>query len=232
MAIQEAERKLAELPGRLERLRKSGLKKQSRTDPDARFLRSRRGFELGYTGEIAMSEDHLIVAQRVGQQPTDNASLTPMVEKVKLECGSPPGQVLVDSGYFSLQNLQWLEQQNIDAYLPDSNMAREMNLGKKCRGRARKAVHRRMRQKLRSPQGRQAYAQRKAIVELGFGVLKEQRGMRQFRTRGKEKVAIEFTLATLAYNLTRMYSATPRNATATSISLCRVFLCLALTQTL
>ena len=75
-----------------------------------------------------------------------------------------------------------------------------------------------MRQKLRSPQGRQAYAQRKAIVELGFGVLKEQRGMRQFRTRGKEKVAIEFTLAILAYNLTRMYSATPRNATATSIS--------------
>ena len=179
-----------------------------------------------------MSEDHLIVAQRVGQQPTDNASLAPMVEKVKLECGSPPGQLLADSGYFSLENLQWLEQEKIDAYLPDSNMAREMNLGKKCRGRARRPVHRRMRQKLRSPQGRQAYAQRKAIVELGFGVLKEQRGMRQFRTRGKEKVAIEFTLANLAYNLTRMYSAIAQDETATSVSLCPVFLCLALTQTL
>lgn len=230
VAIQEAERKLAELPGRLQRLRKSGLKKQSRTDPDARFLRSRRGFELGYTGEIAMSEDHLIVAQRVSQQPTDNASLTPMVEKIKVECGSPPGQLLVDSGYFSLQNLQWLEQQNIDAYLPDSNMAREMNLGKKCRGRARRPVHRRMRRKLRSTQGRQAYAQRKAIVELGFGVLKEQRGMRQFRTRGKDKVAIEFTLAILAYNLTRMYAATLQNPTATTFALCRVFLCLALSK--
>src|ERR1700735_3368311 len=83
-------------------------------------------------------------------------------------------------GYSSLENLEWLEQRKLDAYLPDSNMAREMNLGKKCRGPARRAVHRRMRQKLRSPQGRQAYAQRKAIVELGFGVLKEQRGMRQF----------------------------------------------------
>jgi Transposase DDE domain len=101
--------------------------------------------------------------------------------------GSPPGQVLADSGYFSLENLEWLEQKEIDAYLPYSNMAPEMNLGKKCRGRARRAVHRRMRQKLRSPQGRQGYAQHKAIVELGFGVLKEQRGMRQFRTRGKEK---------------------------------------------
>jgi transposase len=205
VAIEDAERKLAELPQRLERLRKSGLKKLSRTDPDARFLRCRRGFELGYTGEIAMSEDHLIVAQRVTQQATDNASLSPMVERVKLECGSPPKEVLADSGYFSVKNLEWLEQQKINACLPDSNMARALNLGKRCKGRARAATHRRMRQKLRSPSGRQAYAQRKTMVEPGFGVLKEQRGLRQFRTRGEEKVANEFTLANTAYNLTRMY---------------------------
>jgi transposase len=205
VAIEDAERKLAELPQRLERLRKSGLKKLSRTDPDARFLRCRRGFELGYTAEIAMSEDHLIVAQRVTQQPTDNASLVPMVEQVKLECGSPPEEVLADSGYFSVKNLEWLEQQKINACLPDSNMARALNLGKRCKGRARAATHRRMRQKLRSSSGRQAYAQRKTMVEPGFGVLKEQRGLRQFRTRGEEKVANEFTLANTAYNLTRMY---------------------------
>jgi transposase len=206
VAIEDAERKLAELPQRLERLRKSGLKKLSRTDPDARFLRCRRGFELGYTGEIAMSQDHLIVAQRVTQQPTDNASLSPMVDQVKLECGSPPEEVLADSGYFSIKNLEWLEEQKINACLPDSNMARSLNLGKRCKGRARAAAHRRMRQKLRSSSGRQAYAQRKTLVEPGFGVLKEQRGMRQFRTRGKEKVANEFTLANIAYNLTRMHS--------------------------
>ena len=206
VAIEDAERKLAELPQRLERLRKSGQAKLSRTDADARFLRCRRGFELGYTGEIAMSEDHLIVAQRVTQESTDNESLSPMVEQIKLECGSPPEEVLADSGYFSIKNLEWLEQQEINACLPDSNMARSLNLGKRCKGRARAAAHRRMRQKLRSSSGRQAYAQRKTLVEPGFGVLKEQRGMRQFRTRGKEKVANEFTLANIAYNLTRMYS--------------------------
>jgi transposase len=206
VAIENAERKLAELPQRLERLRKSGKEKLSRTDADARFLRCRRGFELGYTGEIAMSEDHLIVAQRVTQESTDNASLSPMVEQVKLECGSPPEEVLADSGYFSIKNLQWLEQQKISACLPDSNMARSLNLGKRCKGRARAAAHKRMRQKLRTSSGRQTYAQRKTLVEPGFGVFKEQRGMRQFRTRGKEKVANEFTLASMAYNLTRMYS--------------------------
>jgi transposase len=206
VAIENAERKLAELPQRLERLRKSDKEKLSRTDADARFLRSRRGFQLGYTGEIAMSEDHLIVAQRVTQEPTDNASLSPMVEQIKLACGSPPEEVLVDSGYFSIKNLEWLEEQKIKACLPDSNMARSLNLGKRCKGRARAAAHRRMRQKLRSSSGRQAYAQRKTLVEPGFGVLKEQRGMRQFRTRGKEKVANEFALASIAYNLTRMHS--------------------------
>jgi transposase len=205
VAIEDAGRKLAALPQRLERLHKSGLKKLPRTDEDARFLRCRRGFELGYTGEIAMSEDHLIVAQRVTQAPTDNASLVPMVEQVKLECGSPPEEVLADSGYFSLSNLEWLEEQKINACLPDSNMARSLNLGKRCKGRARAAAHKRMRQKLRSESGRQAYAQRKTLVEPGFGVLKEQRGLRQFRTRGKQKVANEFTLSTIAYNLTRMY---------------------------
>jgi transposase len=205
VAIEDAERKLADLPQRLERLHKSGLKKLSRTDPDARFLRCRRGFELGYTGEIAMSEDHLIVAQRVTQESTDNASLSPMVEQVKQQCGSPPEEVLADSGYFSVKNLEWLEQQKINACLPDSNMARSLNVGKRCKGRARAAAHKRMRQKLRSSSGREAYAKRKTLVEPGFGVLKEQRGLRQFRTRGKEKVANEFTLANTAYNLTRMY---------------------------
>jgi transposase len=205
VAIEDAERKLAELPQRLERLRKSGKEKLSRTDADARFLRCRRGFQLGYTGEIAMSEDHLIVAQRLTQESTDNASLSPMVEQIKLQCSSPPEEVLADSGYFSIKNLEWLEEQKINACLPDSNMARSLNLGKRCKGRARAAAHRRMRQKLRSSSGRQAYAQRKTLVEPGFGVLKEQRGMRQFRTRGKEKVANEFTLANIAYNLSRMH---------------------------
>src|ERR1700677_571925 len=206
VAIEQAERKLAELPQRLKRLHKSGLKKLSRTDQDARFLRSRDGFVLGYTGEIAMSEDHLIVAQRVTQQPTDNTSLTPMVEQITTRCGSPPASVLVDSGYFSLQNLNYLEQQNIDAYLPDSNMARALNLGKRCKGRARAPVHRRMRRKLRSRQGKKVYSLRKTLVEPGFWTLKEQRTMRQFRTRAQLKVASEFTLATVAYNLSRMYT--------------------------
>ncbi len=66
-AIDHLESKLAELPRRLERLKKSGQKKLSQSDPDACFLRTRSSFDLGYTGEIAVSDDHMIVAQRVTQ---------------------------------------------------------------------------------------------------------------------------------------------------------------------
>ena len=99
-----------------------------------------------------------------------------------------------------------MEKCNIDAYLPDSNMAQALNLGTRCRTRACHPAHRRMRAKLRSPAGQAAYARRKAVVEPVFGVLKQQRGMRQFRTRRFNNVETEFTLATLAYNITRLHA--------------------------
>jgi transposase len=205
VAIDELNQALAEMPRRLGRLKKSGLKKLSRTDEDARFLRQRGGFVLGYTGEITVSDDHLIVAQRVTQNVNDNASLQPMLDEVEQRCGAGPGAALADSGFFSIDNLEKMEQRNIDGYVPDSNLACELNLGRRCGKRACAAAHRRMRAKLRSPAGQATYARRKAVVEPVFGVLKQQRGMRQFRTRGLQNVNNEFTLATLAYNITRMH---------------------------
>ncbi len=205
VAIGELNRALDALPRRLQRLKKSGLKKLSRTDEDARFLRQRGGFVLGYTGEIAVSDDHLIVAQRVTQNVTDNGSLAPMLDQVEQRCGAPPGAALADSGFFSIDNIEQMELRNIDAYVPDSNLASELNLGTRCRVKARAPAHRRMRAKLRSPDGQAAYARRKAVVEPVFGVLKQQRGIRQFRTRGLQNVNNEFALATLAFNITRLH---------------------------
>ena len=205
------QRQLAQIPPRREELKKTGLERRSRTDPDSRFLKTRQGFVLGYTVTLAASEDQLIVEQRVTQPPTDSAALLPMVEGVKQRCGETPPQVSADSGFFALQPLQELEKQKVDVYVPDSNLARVLNRGGRLRGRARHPVHRRMRQKLRSPLGRAIYGRRKALIEPVFGVLKEQRGMRQFRRRGLENVAVEMALATTAYNLTRMWNtaATP-----------------------
>jgi transposase len=205
--LERLEQQLQEIPERLKRLRKAGLKKLSRSDPDSRFLRERGGFTLGYTATLAVSEDHLIVAQQVGQAATDNDLLVPMLDAVERECGERPRQASADSGFFSLDNLQAMEERNIDGYVPDSNLARWLNRGGRLRQRASNPAHRRMRGKLRDPAGRAIYGRRKAIVEAVNGVLKEQRGMRRFRQRGLQKVAVELALSCTAYNLTRMWRA-------------------------
>lgn len=204
-AIAALERQLAEIPERLERLHKAGLKKLSRTDSDSRFLRERGGFTLGYTATLAVSEDHLILAQRVTQATNDNGALLPMVQAVEQQCGQKPQRVSADSGFFSIANLRSMEAAGVEGFVPDSNVARWLNRGGRLRYRATDPVHRRMRRKLRDPAGRAVYQRRKAIVEPVIGVLKAQRGMRRFARRGLRQVAVEFALAATAYNLTRLW---------------------------
>ena len=135
--------------------------KLSTTDPEARFLRERGRFVLGYTAEIAVSEDHFIVAQRVTQNKSDNQALVPMVEEVERQCGARPQRVLADCGFFSNQNLREMEERGIEAYVPDPNLARELNTGKRARGVGRMTVSDphllRSRQRLRSAPGRAWY---------------------------------------------------------------------------
>ena len=214
-AIAKLEEQLGQIPGRIERLKKSGLPKRSRVDEDSRFLRDRRGFTLGYTATAAVSEDYLIVAQQVSQASTDNDLLVPLVIRVEQECGEQPGEVSADSGFFSLDNLRAMEERKIEAYVPDTNLARVLNRGGRLKQRACDPAHRRMRRKLRSPEGGRRYRRRREIVEPMWGLLKEQRGMRRFRMRGLAKVAIEFSLATTALNLTRLWRVNPHLRPAT-----------------
>jgi Transposase DDE domain len=203
------QQQLEQIPVRLQRLRKAHLQKLSRTDEDSRFLRDRKGFTLGYTATVAVSDDHLIVAQQISQEGNDNGLLVPLVQAVTHTCGEPPQRVSADSGFFSNDNARAMEESHIDAYVPDSNLARVLNRGGKLQVPAYHPAQRRMRRKLRSPAGRAIYQRRKALVEPILGILKEQRGMRRFRLRGWSKVAAEFALATTALNLTRVWRVTP-----------------------
>jgi transposase len=205
------ERQLADIPRRLQELKKSGLKRRSRTDPDSRFLHQRGKFVLGYTATLASSEDQLIVEQRLGQNATDYQTLLPTLEGVVERCGERPQKLSADSGFFDLPNLHALEAQGVDVYMPDSVLAKELNRGQRVKGAApvRDPAHRRMRRKLREAVGRAIYQRRKAMIEPILGVLKEQRGLRGFRLRGLIKAGTELALACTAYNLTRMWRMAP-----------------------
>jgi transposase len=205
------QQRLDTIPRQLEQLRKSGQKRVSRTDPESRYLRRRGGFCLGFTAEVAVSDDHLIVAQRVHQATTDNASLADMVEATASECGAVPETVMADSGYYAMEQIARVAASGAEVVVPDPLLARELAGGPAApdmneRQQRRTPGLRELRQRLREATASAAYRRRKALVEPVFGVLKQQRGMRQFRRRGLLAVAVEWALATTAYNLTRMFA--------------------------
>ncbi len=62
-----------------------------------------------------------------------------------------------------------------------------------------------MREKMRSEEGKKKYRLRKKLEKV-FGHIKHNMGLRQFLTRGLERVRIEFDLACIAYNLRRIWN--------------------------
>jgi transposase len=206
----EWQQRLQQIPRQLEQLRKSGQKRSSRTDPESRYLRQRGGFCLGYTAELAVSGDHMIVGQRVHQQQLDHAGLEAMTETVERECGAPPDTVLADCGYYTMPALVALQRRGIEVLVPDSWAAREINgsiepVTMNARQQHRHPGLQQLRERMRDPAVRARYARRKALVEPVFGVLKQQRNLRQFRCRGLQAVSTEWSLATTAFNLTRLF---------------------------
>ena len=62
-----------------------------------------------------------------------------------------------------------------------------------------------MEQKLRTPEGHRRYLRRQASIEPVFGIIKRVLGFRQFSLRGLQKVALEWNLVCVAYNLKRLH---------------------------
>jgi hypothetical protein len=60
-------------------------------------------------------------------------------------------------------------------------------------------------QKMATQEAKQIYARRSQIAEFPHAWIKQRCGLRQFRCRGRVKVAMEATWACLSYNLTRWF---------------------------
>jgi transposase len=66
-----------------------------------------------------------------------------------------------------------------------------------------------VRHRLKTSAGKALYKLRQQTVEPIFGIIKSTTGFRPFLLRGLEKVSLEWTLVTLAYNLKRLYHLGP-----------------------
>ena len=113
-----------------EELNKSGQSAVSITDPEARFMKSKKErIELSYNPQITVDHDSgIIIANDVTQDCTDHAQLEPQVNSTLENVGELPegAKLSFDNGYFSGPNLRYLETNGLDAYIPDRKQAGEM----------------------------------------------------------------------------------------------------------
>ena len=113
-----------------EELDKSGQSAVSITDPEARFMKNKKGrIEFSYNPQITVDHDSgIIVANDVTQDCTDHAQLESQVNSTLENVGELPedAKLSFDNGYFSGANLRYLETNGLDGYIPDSKQAQEM----------------------------------------------------------------------------------------------------------
>ncbi len=171
------------------------------TDPQSRIMKTADGFQQCYNGQLAVDgEFQLIVANRQGNNASDNGCLLPLLNEAKDTLGDDPRQCLADAGYRKEDDLQALEARGIDGYV---SLSRE---GKKTTeiDSNRYPATARMAGKLATATGRSVYARRKHLVEAVNGWIKQVLGFRQFSLRGLDAVQGEWDLVCLSLNLRRM----------------------------
>lgn len=179
------------------------------TDPESRIMpNSDKAFIQGYNAQAVVDATcQVIVAQDVTQQTNDKQQAEPMMDQVQANTGQTPKKASLDAGYFSETNVEALEADGIEAFIPPDRQKHGRCPPPVARGRPPKdlSVADRMRRKLQTKRGRAVYARRKAIVEPVFGQTKQGRGFRQFLLRGIEKVKGEWSLIATTHNLLKLW---------------------------
>jgi transposase len=179
------------------------------TDPDSRIMRdgATKSFEQSYNCQAVVdSEAQVIVAAQVTQQANDKQQVKPLIEQVKVNLdGRTPGELSADAGYFSEDNVSYLEGQRIDPYVATGRQKHGAKPGKSLETPASATPLERMAAKLQTLTGKRVYSQRKETVEPVFGQIKEARGLRRFRFRGLGSVQAEWSLICATHNLLKLF---------------------------
>ena len=169
------------------------------------------GFVQAYNAQASVDgETMLIVAEHVSQKANDKQEVEPELDeltKIPEELGKVERAGL-DTGYFSADNVDKLNQQNIEPFIASGRQSHNQRLEERLADEPEAPENpspvEAMQHRMKTKQGKEFYAKRKSTVEPVFGIIKEAMGFRHFMLRGIESVKGEWTLICLAYNLKRL----------------------------
>jgi transposase len=196
------------------------------TDPDSRLMPVRGGgFIQGYNAQNVTSEDGLVIATELTDDPADCRWYEPMIARAQdaaglMDARRPGGPdrdggiglVLADAGYCS--------EGNLTCHGPDRLIAvgKRRDLEKAARAAAADGDSTRdgdrddstalaaMTARLATEDGITAYRQRGHIAETPHGHIKHNMGFRQLTMRGKTKASAEWAFTCAVHNLLKAIS--------------------------
>ncbi len=100
---------------------KNALEKVSVTDPECRFMKSKKGrIELSYNFQITADQNGFILANDITDSSADTHQLKPMVIQTEQNIQKIPEKIKwsFDNGYNEGENLKFLSDKKIDGYIP------------------------------------------------------------------------------------------------------------------
>jgi hypothetical protein len=182
------------------------------TDPESRIMKNSTndGFDQHYNVQAAVDQDSLlIVATSLSNHPNDKREAEPTLDALSPRLGQPAAAAL-DNGFFSEHNILAFEQRGIEPYIATGREAHYQDLhtllGSTLPVPPNDATPlEKMAYKLSTEIGQAIYRLRKCTVEPVIGIIKEILGFRQFSLRSLKKVAGEWCLVCLAFNLKRLH---------------------------
>jgi transposase len=189
------------------------------TDPESRIMKTSNGFDQCYNAQAVVTDEMLIVGGYVNAHGNDKEELLPALDSVSKKLGKIKRST-ADTGYFSEEAVAGAEKRGVDPYIATGRqrhnqwLKRELEAGQRGEEnqdqasgkKKKKSVKEKMREKLKTPEGKAIYRLRKMTVEPVFGIIKEAMGFRRFSLRGEEKVDGEWKLICASYNLKRMFN--------------------------
>jgi len=122
--IEGLHEKIRRLEGLKEELARQQTPKISPTDPEARLMKSARGGKYpAYNLQTSVDSAHkMIVVGAATQQATDFELLEPMVWATAARLGREPDEVLGDTGYADLGDIQRIQKEGtIRCYVPEND---------------------------------------------------------------------------------------------------------------
>jgi transposase len=194
------------------------------TDPDSRFMPTRRGSIQGYNAQAVTTCEQVIVAAELTQQTNDLQQLDPMLAATTATLAAAgisqrPGRLLADCDYWTIANLTAIPDAP-ELLIPPARHGRQGKPRKDGKPSASRSdgLRATMTAKLASEHGKACYAKRKETIEPVFGQLKEQQGARRFLHRGLAACEAEWKLLCGTHNLLKLWrhQARPPSASPTA----------------